>query len=98
MPQYPYQVEVFANANKSALEISAATVVKAAPGFVATISVLDPGSSDGGLYDASEASPLTGKGISVIPQVAGIYTINFPVSNGIVVVPGTGQVVSISFS
>jgi hypothetical protein len=77
--------------------ITAATVVKTGQGRVARVSVVVAGSAVGAIYDASASSSTTGK-IWVIPNTVGVTEINLPVNNGIVVAPGTGQTVAISYS
>lgn len=77
--------------------ISAATLVKKGEGRIARVSVTVAGSAAGSIYDASDAASTTRK-IWVIPNTLGITEINMPVNNGIVVAPGTGQTVSISYS
>jgi endoglucanase Acf2 len=99
MPQGPFQTTVLANATHTKLNISSETVVKTSNGNVASISVVVAGSAAGAVYDAATTGTATSANlIAVIPDVAGVYTINFPVSNGIVVAPGTGQTVAVSYT
>jgi len=99
MPQGPFQTVSLGVANKSALNITANTVVKATAGFVVTIVVLDGGSANGGLFDsATVGAAAAANEIFAIPQTEGVYTINFPAFNGIVVKPGAGQTIAISYS
>lgn len=99
MPQGPFQTQVLSNATHSHLNITANTVVKASNGNVATLIVLDAGSANGGLFDAASVSAaVAGTEIFAIPQVAGVYQINFPTANGIVVKPGAGQTIAISYT
>lgn len=80
------------------LNITAATVVKASRGQLYQISVLVAGSAVGGAYDLAVTS---GAGIAnqlfVIPNTVGIYKINMPANTGILIVPGTGQTVAVSY-
>jgi hypothetical protein len=78
-------------------EITSATLVKQGQGRLARISVTVAGSAAGAVYDAPSASATTNM-ICVIPNTLGVTEINMPVNNGIVVAPGTGQTVSISYS
>lgn len=78
-------------------DITAATLLKKGPGRVATISIIAGGSAAGTIYDTNNAS-LTNNPIFTIPTTAGVTFINLPVVNGIVVAPGTGQTVSVSYS
>jgi hypothetical protein len=84
------------------LEISAATLVKNKAGWIAKISVIVAGSTDGVVYDAtSTATAGVGNRLFIIPTAttAGtILNVSMPTSNGIVVTPGTGMIVSVSYS
>lgn len=99
MPQGPFQTVSLGAANKSALNITANTVVKATPGFVVSLSVVVAGSGAGSINDAATvAAAAAANEIAVIPATAGTYAISFPASNGIVVKPGTGQTIAISYN
>jgi hypothetical protein len=84
----------------SALNVSAATVIKAAPGTVGTVSVVTAGSSVGGVYDLAVTTGYDAANqVGTIPEAVGTYPFfSFPCFAGILIVPGTGQVVSVSFS
>lgn len=82
--------------SKSGLS-SSATLIKQGPGRVCTLSITTAGSATGTIYDANSTSVTTNP-IYVIPNAVGIVVLNMPVSNGIVVAPGTGQVVALSYS
>lgn len=77
--------------------LKAATVVKAAGGRVAQVSVTTAGTSTGGVYDANMTG-ITGNPVFIIPEATGVYVVNMPTNNGILVVPGTGQSVAVSYS
>lgn len=79
-------------------EIAAATVVKGSSGWCANISVVVAGSAVGYVYDSNTTASISGKRIFTIPMTVGTYTINLPTNNGIVVVPGSGQTVSLGYS
>jgi hypothetical protein len=87
------------NGTRSFLNITATTLVKATAGRVAKVSVIVAGSGAGSVYDAATlgAAGSTNE-IAVVPNTAGVYTIDFPCANGIVVSPGTGQTLAISFN
>lgn len=78
-------------------DIASAKVVKQGNGRVATVVVTVAGSAVGAIYDGNTASVTTGK-IYVIPMTVGVQVLNMPVKTGIVVVPGSGQTVSIGYS
>lgn len=99
MPQGPFQTVSLGNANSTALDLTAATVVKATPGFVVTVSVVETSSTAGAIYDAtSTTGNTTANQIAVIPATIGNYVISFPAKSGIVVDPGAGQTVAISYN
>jgi len=83
----------------NSLEISSATYLKTQYGWVAKVSVIVAGTTTGMVYDASStATATTGTRLAVIPNTVGIYTIGMPVNNGIVVTPGSGMIVAVSYS
>lgn len=73
------------------------TIVKTSAGRIARVSVIVPGAATGFVYDSISVSATT-KPLYVIPTTVGVYEVNLPASFGIMVVPGTGQTVSGSFS
>jgi len=82
---------------KNAAALTTATLVKSSPGRVAVVSILTAGSAVGAIYDANALGVTTGK-IYTIPMTVGVVIVNLPTSYGIVVAPGSGQVVTISYS
>lgn len=83
---------------KTALEISSATVIHTGQAWIARVSVLVGGAA-GTIYDANTiATATTGQRVAIIPTTVGIHEIFMPVTRGIVVVPGAGQIVSVSFT
>lgn len=77
--------------------ISTATVVSGKQGRLVRIAVVTAGSASGVAYDAT-ATGVTTSPVVAIPNTVGIIDVNMPVDNGIVIAPGTGQVVTVSFS
>lgn len=83
----------------SKLDITAATVVKATPGRLIRVSVLVAGSATGTVNDcATTGAAATANEVFVIPETVGVYTLEWPCLVGIVIVPGTGQTISVSYS
>jgi hypothetical protein len=98
MPQGPFQTINLNDGVKSLLWITSSTVVKAQPGFIAEVSVLQTGSTVGGIYDApSTAAANTSNQVGVIPNTVGLTKFTFPCLTGITVLVGTAQVVSVSY-
>lgn len=77
--------------------IGAPTLVKSTTGRVAAVIVTTAGSAPGAIYDSAAVGTLSNK-LFVIPNTIGYYLIPMPVNYGIVVVPGTGQIVALSWS
>ena len=85
------------NGQLNAAGLIAPTVVKPVAGRVASVSVIVAGSVSGFIYDGATTSSTT-KPLYVIPMTVGVFVVNMPASFGILVVPGTGQKVSLSYS
>ena len=83
----------------STLNITAATVVKASAGRVGYVNIVVAGSGPGAVYDHATTSGVAAANqIAVLPEtVTGPQVIDFPCSTGIVVVPGTGMTVAVSW-
>lgn len=82
----------------SALNMTAATLVKASAGRLARISVLVAGTGVGSANDAaSVAAAAAANQVFVIPTTVGVYLIDWPCASGIVVTPGAGQTLAVSF-
>lgn len=77
-------------------DITTATLLKRGSGRVAMVSII-VGGANGFIYDAPVATATTNP-IYVIPNTVGVIFVNLPVVNGIVVAPGAGQTVSVSYS
>jgi hypothetical protein len=88
---------LFLGGRTSKLNITAGTVVKTGSGRLATFTVIVAGAV-GAIYDTTTTGSVAASNeIAVIPATIGVYQINWPVLNGIVVVPGAAQVVSVSY-
>ena len=101
MPQGPIAVSNVPNPRlKSSLNITTPTVVKAGPGTILTVLVSVAGSTPGSINDVATDAPAAGNLVCEIPNQVGPVgggPLNFPALNGILVVPGTGQTVSVAF-
>jgi len=83
--------------SKVSSEISAAALLMVGQGRIARVIVTTAGSGAGSIYDAS-ISTATSPKVFVIANTLGVTELNIPVDNGIVVAPGSGQVVTVSYS
>jgi|GEM_PF-953824 len=81
--------------------ITAPTVVKTAPGRVASVSIIVPGSATGMIYDAVTTGVTTAP-LWIIPNAVASngepYVVNMATDSGIVIVPGTGMTVTVCWS
>ncbi|MDE2354165.1 MAG: hypothetical protein KGL17_03990 [Betaproteobacteria bacterium] len=97
--------QYFRQGHASALNLSAAAVVSVVPpdfsrgqARLVRINVVVAGSAAGGAYDANTtAGNIAANLIASIPNVVGSYLIDFPIMAGILIVPGTGQTVAVSY-
>ena len=88
---------LYVQGSRNAPNLSTATLVKKGSGRVATVSILTAGSGNGHIYDTNLVTS-TANPVFTIPNTIGVIFVNMPVEVGLVVVPGTGQVVTISYS
>lgn len=78
--------------------LTAPTVLKQGTGRIGSVSVTaESGSATGQIIDATLATA-TGPVLYVIPATVGLYTVNLPYQHGLLVVPGSGMTVSVSYS
>jgi len=79
--------------------LSAATVVAVGAGRLVNVSIVDGGSTEGYIYNASSTSGLANsQKLAVMGTTDGVVTLNLVFTSGLVVVPGTGQLVNVTFS
>ena len=102
MPQTPYNAQnsvlTTEGGRNSSLNITAATVVKAGPGRLVRISVVVAGSAAGTANDCiTTGAAAAANEIAAIPNSVGVIPLEWPCATGIVVVPGTGQTLAVSY-
>lgn len=84
---------------KSLLNVSAKTLIKNVKGRIVRVNVIVAGSTNGAVYDsATSAGTADANAIAAIPMAVGSYLIDFPCNNGIVFMPGTDMVATISYN
>ena len=78
--------------------VSADTVIITGKGYLSRFCVIDGGSADGAIHNASSTVAATsGNTLCVIPQTAGIYDAGLVFNNGLKIVVGTGQKVNVTY-
>lgn len=98
MPQGPIAVTNYPNPKlKTSLNITAPTVVKAGPGTILSVLVQVAGSAPGSVNDVATDAPAAANQVAVIPNALETMALNFPCLVGILIVPGAGQTLSVSF-
>ena len=93
------QTSLFLAGTRTKPAVSAITLINQGAGRVVRVAVLVDGTTMGTIYDASSTASVGATNIiAMIPLLRGIYEIGIPVTNGIVVTPGTTQVVTVVYS
>jgi N-acetylglucosamine kinase-like BadF-type ATPase len=78
--------------------LTTTTLVKATAGRVVEIAVTTAGTTAGQVYDDGNTTTPLRNLVAVIPTAVGVYQFNLPMNYGIVIVPGTGMVCTVSYS
>lgn len=78
---------------------TADVLVVVGTGRLVNISIIDGGSGDGLIYNTSAISMLPDAGrLAVVRQTIGVFPINVLYTAGLVISPGTGQILNITYS
>jgi len=97
--EYPSASAKFAGTNNTK-EIAAATTqqIKVGSGWLANISVIVAGTTTGIVYDSSNINSLTGLRIYIVPNTVGVFQVQVPFADGLVITTGTGQIASVTYT
>lgn len=91
-------LSVMGNKRSAIIAPTVATLVTAGTGRIVNVSVMGASiTTIGTIYDCSTISTLTNP-IGTIKMSADVYNWNIPFVNGLVVVPGAGMTVVVSYS
>lgn len=71
--------------------------ISSGQGRLASVSVIVAGSTSATIYDSSAVGNLS-SALAVVGNTVGVTVINLPYNNGLVVVPGTGMTVVVTYS
>lgn len=91
------QTYLAVNGQQSQSGIAAPAQLKQGTGRVAYANVIVAGIAPGSLVDNNSAAAIAPV-LALIPNTVGSYFVNLPFNLGLVVIPGTGQTVTVSFS
>jgi len=79
--------------------VDAATVITQGSGYVITASVVEKGTKSGFLYDAATVeTPKDEDRLMAFKQDEGAFLAGFKFKNGLLVIPGDGQAITITYS
>jgi hypothetical protein len=85
--------------SKSKINITTDTLVQAGKGRIVKVIIVVAGTTAGSIHDAKTvAAAGASNRLLPIPNTLGLTDVGFPVNDGIVIKPGTGQTVAISYS
>ena len=94
---YVNALNILAGVNNSK-EVSASKVIKSSSGWLATVSVIVAGSTQGYLYDTNNTSTTTGNRIYAVPNTIGTYQVQVSFATGLYFLPGTGSIIAVGYS
>lgn len=90
---------VAGTATSSTVDDSADVLVVSGTGRFVNISVIDGGSASGIIYNSASTTSLPDAArLAIVPLVEGVYPINVLYTAGLVISPGTGQILNITYS
>jgi len=78
--------------------ITAETVIFTGGGYLVNFSVLVAGTSSGKISNASATSPAASTALCAVPTTIGVFKAGQVFTSGIVVTPGTGQSINVTYS
>jgi hypothetical protein len=79
--------------------VTTSTVVITGAGYLVNFSVVIAGSAPGMIYNASSTGGVAASNaLCAVPDVIGIYKAGQTYSNGVVISPGTGQSINITYA
>ena len=83
--------------NVTSTTITSSTLVVSGPGRLVNFVVLVAGTGNGAIYNTTSSSPAASSELVVIPQTIGVYPVGAVFTAGLLVVPGTGQTISVTY-
>jgi hypothetical protein len=97
-PPSTLPVDTYPPGAATALAVTTATVLKAAPGRLVRVHVVVAGSAAGSANDAATTGAAgIGNQIATLPNTVGPILIDWPCATGIVIMPGTGQTLAAAY-
>jgi hypothetical protein len=78
--------------------VTGATLVISGSGRLINFAVVVAGSAVGGIYNQTSTTPVAANQLLATPTTIGVYPVGQFFTNGIVIVPGTGQSINVTYS
>lgn len=89
----------YVTGEQTSATVTASTLVIAAPGRLISFSVVVAGSASGLIHNAATTSlAAAGNAFVATPTTIGVYPCGQHFSSGLVIVPGTGQSINVTYS
>lgn len=86
----------------TSVSVSTATAIVAGAGRLVNVSIVDGGTVEGYIYNAGSYDPLNlptnSQKLAIIGTTEGVVTLNLMFTSGLVIIPGTGQLVNVTYS
>jgi hypothetical protein len=82
----------------TSLTVTAETVIYVGKGYLVNFSVVVAGSAAGKISNSSAGSPAANTALCAVPATVGVYKTGQVFTNGLVVTPGTGQSINVTYS
>ena len=88
-----------AQGTNTSTTVTSSTLVVTGKGYLVNVSVLVPGSTDGLVHNATTTAAASAiNALCVVPNINGVFPIGQVFTNGLVLVPGTGQSLNVTYS
>lgn len=83
----------------TSLTVTSSTLIVAGSGYIVNFAVVVGGTGTGLIYDfPTTASPLASKALCATPTTIGVYPTGQFFTTGLLIVPGTGQSINVTYS
>ena len=92
------QTTTRATGNQTSLTVTVPTVVYTGTGYMVNFSVVVAGTAAGMVYDNNDTSPVAADALCVTPTTVGVYKTGQVFISGLVIVPGTGQSINVTYT
>lgn len=79
--------------------VTASTLIRSGSGYVARVCVVVAGTTEGSVYNASSTGTVAaGNRLFAVPNTVGVYNLGQVFDAGLVLTPGTGQSLNVTYS